>query len=534
MRTSPSLILRVQKRPFFSCPWLAGLVVIVLAVFSPSLHSGFVYDSEAEIVGWDFIHDPGNILAPLTFRLMGMGVLDYNRPVSVSSLMFDSMLWGKNPLGYHLTNILLHAVVTCLVFLLIRRFLSLNNTGGDPVWRNTVAFLATLIFAVHPLISETVCEPTYRRDILSALFGVTALMLAMRHQPGSKQGDALRMFLCPLLCLLAVGSKEVGVAVPALLVLYWILFRRAEPIKFWAWTLSSSIAVVFVFLVVRFAYANNNSEIVPIPPEYPGGSLGAALLIEPSILTCYLINFFWPLYLCADYNGYSVRFLPQALSFFVVAMVIISIGIWSMRDRRVLFGAGLIALCLLPVCNLVPIYHPMADRYLYLPLIGVSLLIAIALDRAWLAARNSRRIVAAVLVVLAAALLIPVTLEREQVWSNEISLWQDTLDRNPASFPARINLPEVLLEAGRLAEAKQQSEATLKTPYATTSWAWVDYALELNRLGDRPGAERAARRALEIQPDIGDAAKMIRTLQCPRAIAIEFAQLAASLPNAKS
>jgi len=164
-------------------------------------------------------------------------------------------------------------------------------------------------------------------------------------------------------------------------------------------------------------------------------------------------------------------------------------------------------------------------------LAGVALLIALALDGGWFELKYPRLAIWFGFVSLALGLLIPVTLQREQVWSSDVALWQDTLERNPASFPARANLPESLYNAGRISEAKEESEATLQTPYAKEPWIWVDYALELNRLGDRPGAEKAARHAIELKPDVIDTNKMIRTFQCLPNIAVEFAQLAASLPR---
>jgi len=510
---------------------LAGLLLIVLAVFTPSLQSDLVYDSATEIVQWNFIHEPGQILTPLTFQLMGLDVLDFNRPVAVTFLMFESMLWGKNPVGYHLTNIILHGLIVCLVFLLIRRFLSFGSGPCYSTRRDVIAFLVTLIFAIHPLVTEPVCEPSYCKDLLAALFGLTALMLAIRHDPGAKKGDVLRMFLCPLLCLLAIGSKEVGVAFPAILFLYWLIFRRTEPGRFWAWTLAGSFGVVIVFLIARFALAHNPSVIFVDPPHYPGDSLSAALVVEPRILAVYLINIFWPAYLCADYNGYSVKFLPLPFAMLILVPVILGLGWWSMKDRRILFGAGFIALCLLPTSNLVPIYHPMADRYLYLPLIGIVLLAGLALDRVWMIAKLSHMVAVSLLVLLLCAALITITLQREKVWSTGLALWRDTLERNPASLAGRTDYPEALLLAGRLTEARYQSEMTLRTPYVNIPLVWLDYALELNRLGDRAGAEQAARRALALKPDLVDTAKMIQTLQYRADIATEFAQLAASLPR---
>jgi protein O-mannosyl-transferase len=509
----------------------AALSVIVLAVFFQAVHFKFVYDSTMEIVVWDFIHEPGNILTPLTFQLMGMDVLDFNRPVAVAYLMFNSMLFGRDPYGYHLTSILLHITTTCLVFLLIRHFLFQKNDQPNATWRNLIAFLATLIFAIHPVITEAVCEPSYCKDLLAALFGLTALLLAVRHQPGFGNGDVLRMFLCPLLCLLAIGSKEDGVAFPALILLYWILFRRNEPEKFWMSTISSSVAVVVIFLIARFKLEHHPSEIFTDPPTYLDGSLGEALLIQPSILTLYLINIAWPMNLCADYNGYSTRDISLVFALLVLA-VVVSVAIWwSTKDRRVLFAFGLITFTLLPVCNLVPIYHPIADRYLYLPMAGVALLLALAANTPRLSATSFQRAAIVSVFLALICVLVPVAIAREKVWSSELALWQSTLETNPASFAARVNYPEALMLAGRLEDAKRESEATLQTPYATSPLPWFDYALELNRLGDRTAAEQAARKAIALQPDIADANKMVRTLQFPPDLAAEFAQIAASLPN---
>jgi tetratricopeptide (TPR) repeat protein len=464
---------------------------------------------------------------------MGMDVVDFNRPVAVTSLMFDSLVWGKNPFGYHLTNILLHLLVTCLVFLLIRHILALRNPSPDRTWSSLAAFLATLLFAVHPIVTEVVCEPANRKDLLAAAFGLGALQLAFRHNPETKRGDIVRIFLCVLLCLLAVGSKEVGAAFPAVLFLYWFLFRRGEPGPFWTWTLAGSTAVVAAFLIARFSLEHHPSEVFIDAPSYLGGSWVQALFIQPRILALYGFNLLWPLYLCADYNGYSVRHFPLPFSVALLAIFLAPLIWWARKDQRVLFGVGFALAALLPVCNLVPIYNPAADRYLYIPLAGLVLLPAIALDSRWATATSSRRWTAAALVLVLVALLIPITLQREKVWSSEIALWQDTLDRNPRSFHARVGLPESLLKAGRLTEAKAQLESTLQTPYANFPWVWFDYALILHRLGDLKASQQAAKRALELKPDIADAGKMVRTLQAEPDFEEEFVRLLPATPTPK-
>lgn len=510
--------------------WLAGLSVVALLLFAPTLNSGFAYDSEGQIFVGDFIHQPGNLLPALTFQVVGMDVLDFNRPVALVSLMFDSLAWGRNPFGYHLTNILLHVIATGLTFLLIRHVLAAGKTAcaNDPFRQNLSAFLATLLFAVHPLVTEAVCEPSNRKDLLATVFGLSALLVAARHSPSTGRGDPLRLVLSTFLTLLAVGSKELGVVVPVLLFLYWFLFRRQEPAKFWVGTILGSAVVVVAFLIARFSLAHRNSEIFLEPAAYPGGSLAQALLIQPCILTLYVTNVLWPVHLCADYTAYSVRYFPLPLSLFVLALIGAGLTWWSVRDRRALFAVGLIAAALLPVCNLVPIYRPAADRYLYLPLIGLAMLVAISLDSPWLSKKSFRRGTAAMIILLIASLLAWVTLQREGAWSSSLALWQDTLEANPRSSVALINLPESLLKAGRLQEAKTQYEAAFRTPYADWPWLWAGYALVLNRLGDPSHAAMAANRALALKPDMIETDKMVRTMQCERDFGEEFARLVAS------
>src|SRR5580658_8416471 len=96
-----------------SCPtllFMGILAMVVLSLFAPSLRSGFVYDSKLQVLIGDFIHQRANLLPVLTFQVISWDVLDFNRPVQLASLMFDSLVWGKNPFGYHLTNILLHLI----------------------------------------------------------------------------------------------------------------------------------------------------------------------------------------------------------------------------------------------------------------------------------------------------------------------------------------------------------------------------------------------------------------------------------------
>jgi hypothetical protein len=526
---------RKSARPSSRRPAGAGLILLALAaivftVFLPTLRSGFTYDSQGEIVMWAWLHDARNILTAVSFHIMTLDLLDFNRPVAVAWLMYNVMLFGPDPFGYHLTSVLLHVAVAGLVFLFIRHILVLARPQNDPARHDAPAFLATLLFALHPLVTEAVCEPANCKDSLAALFGLGAVLLAARHRLGFGPGDPARLLLVPFLCLLSIGSKEVGVAFPFLLGLYWLLFRRAERDWYWPGVTVGSGLVTVLFLAARFVYAHVPSEVFVHPPVYPGGTLlNTVFSVQPRIFALYLVNLVCPLWLCADYTSYSARWLPLGLSWPLILLVAAGLGWIAVKDRRAGLAVALIVGALLPVANLVPLFRPAADRFLYVPLIGVALLVALALDSNWLRETRLRRRLGVGALLLILGLLFPVTLQREQVWSSALCLWQDTLAKNPQSVSALVGLPEALQSAERWPEAKAASEKAIRTPAANWPWIWFDYAVELEKLGDHAGAERAARRAIELKPDIADRPKMVRTLQQSDEMMQAFAPIAARL-----
>ena len=513
-------------------PWmpLALLAVLVLALFAPTLKSGFAYDSAMQIDSGEFIHDRENLLPCLTFRIMAFDVLDFNRPVALTSFILDALVWDHDPFGYHLTNIVLHLIGTALVFLLIRHVLALNRTGIDPPRQTLAAFFAAALFAVHPLVTEAVCEPSNRKDLLALVFGLAAILIAARHDPATRRGDLVRLLLVGVLSLLSVGSKESGVAFPAVLLLYWFLFRRGEPRAFWFRALAASAFPVLAFVIARFALEHRVSAVFVDKPTYPFGSFLDFFLDQPRIYLLYLVNTVWPTQLCADYGLYSVRYLPFALALPVLLLLGAALAWWARRDPRVLFGAGLLILGILPASNLLPQYHPAADRYLYIPLAGAALLLAVGLDRLPLFRSTKRRWIPVAVLLVALGLLSWATVVREAVWTSQLALAEDTIKKNPQSEMAWLGLPEDFLKAGRLAEARIWYERALHTPVHNRPWLWAGYALCLDGLGDHTQALAAAHQALALKPDIADADKMVLTMQCESVFAHKFARLVASAP----
>jgi len=520
-----------EQQPPSPQPWrqAALLAGITFAAFSATLAADFVYDARLQILTDGFIHDWRNWPAVLTGRVLAMDVLDFNRPAMLASLMLDATIYGRDPFGYHLTSVLVHVANVLLVWLVIVALTRPRPGSATTPEASLVPPLAALLFAVHPLVAEAVCEPTFREDLLVACFSLAALVLAIRHDPAAAGGDWRRVGGCLILCLAAIASKEAGIVAPLFLGCFWWLFRRAEPGRFWAAAIGGSTLVAITFLGARFLLEPRASRIFESKPEVLGGSLTQALLIEPRILALDAQLVLFPANLCADYGLVSVSHLPLPLALAILASLAVAGTIASRHDRRLPFAIAMIVLPLVPVANLIPIYHPAADRYLYLPLAGVAVAVACLLDAPWLAGRDPVRRRAVVGCLAAVAILGLTCVRRQQVWSSELALWEDTQRRNPVSVTAALGLGEALREAGRLPEAAHATREALRLAGGRRGDAWATLALILDAQGRRPDAAEALATAIRIDPRLADPDARVASLALDRPTADELKRLLAAI-----
>ena len=504
-------------------PWQqsALLAGITFAAFFATLSADFVYDARMQILSGDFIHDWRNWPAVLTGRVLGMDVLDFNRPAMLASLMLDAAVWGRDPFGYHLTSVLVHVANVLLVWLVIREMTDAEG-GTEQV---LAPLLAALVFALHPIVTEAVCEPTFREDLLVALCTLSALVFAMRHDPATPGFDTRRAIGCTALCLLAIASKEAGIVAPMLLAAYWWLFRRGEPGRFWAVTIGSAKLVVVAFLAARFLLEPSPSSIFESKPEYPGGSLSQAILIEPRILALYAQLILFPINLSADYGLASVNHLPLPLALLLLTTIAVAGAIAVRHDRRLLFAYCMILLPLVPVANLIPIYRAAADRYLYLPMAGVALVVACLLDAPWLAGREQLRQRILVGCMAAVAAFGVFCIERQTVWANSLALWDDSYRKNPGSVTAATALGEALRETGRLPEAEQFTREAIRLSNGERGDVWATLALILDEQGRAADSAAALAKALEIDPRLSDPEARVKSLAMDRAMADDLKRL---------
>lgn len=460
--------------------WGVLLALVTMALYLPALGYDFVYDSAVQIQIDDFIHQPRHFLDVLSLRVLGMDVLDFNRPVNLFTLLVDALLWDKNPAGYRLTNLLLHGATV----LLLARWL---RAVTGQLWP---ALLAALAFAVHPLQCETVVEVGYREDLLATLFLLAGLNAAAAFAPGEKGKTWPPALLTLAGLFLAAASKETGIAGPPLLVVFWLLFRRNQSWRAWGLLATATTAAVGAFYALRFALEPKPSLIFTGLPQAIAPSGIDWLLVQSRIWSAEFLRVLWPTHLCADYGPYNLRNIDGTLalvSIFTLGIVQALLWIWN---RKTAMANAVIWAALLPVSNLVPIYHPMADRYLYMPLAGMALLLALALAglrQGVIRACGSAAMLAGI------AVLAALTLQQQTAWKDETALWRATARENPVSFNAWLGQGYACLDRGNPTEALAHFQHASALTHEKNAEVFAGMALACDALHQqRQAAEKLA------------------------------------------
>jgi hypothetical protein len=378
------------------------------------------------------------------------------------------------------------------------------------------AGLATLVFAVHPVNSEAVCLVSFREDLLALLFVLAGLNLASVH-PRAGIGRAVAVTGACVLCfLLAVASKENGAAGPFLLAAYALTSPDWRP-RWRAWGLLTGAALVAVlgFLWARFALAPSTSHIFTGSPSYLGGSFVQMLKLQPRIWALYAQFIVFPRGLCAHYGIHSLRHLGLAVSIVIVAAVVVGAAFFAWQRRSAVIGIAFVVFGLAPVSNLIPIYIPAADRYLYMPMAGVAICLGVLMTMiAGGRAAPWRRVLVPGVVVAVCAALAVVTVRRERVWGDSVRLWQDTAQKNPRSHTAANNLGYALYELGRYDEAAASWSRAIHVTGGRDPDSLAGLALALDALGRRRQAAEVLRKAIALDARYGDPDRLVAALVC--------------------
>jgi Flp pilus assembly protein TadD len=485
------------------------LVVVTLAVFWQVRNHEFLNYDDGAYVTENRQVQSGLTLRGVVWAFTTMDAANWH-PFTWLSHMLDCQLYGLNPAGHHLTNLVFHIVSTLLLFFVLERM-----TGR--VW--TSGFVAAL-FALHPLHVESVAWAAERKDVLSTFFWMLTMWMYVRYveKPG------LKRYLAVCLCFaLGLLSKPMLVTLPFVLLLldYWPLgrFQFGEGVVHYEAERSTkpddrkTSALRLIGEKVPLFLLSALSSIVTVVAQQRGGavisvetySIGSRIANALLSYTTYIEKMLWPSHLAIFYP-----YLDTFPTWKVVGSGLLLTGlsvlvIFSARRRPYLLVGWLWYLgTLVPVIGLVQVgSQAMADRYTYVPLIGLFIIVAEGVSDL-LGRWRHRRVVLSIVAGLLISILMILTTFQARHWQNDVTLFKHAAEVIADNHLGQSNLGAALFRQGKYQEAIVHSKEALRIK-PDSAEPHNNIGLSLARLGRHQEAIVHWEEALRIKPDFADA-----------------------------
>ncbi len=489
------------------CASVAILVVVTLAAFWRVTGQDFVHwDDKGHVFGNPYLQhiDRANLLhfwgqpyehlyIPLSYMAFALLCVIARMPrQDVSVTVVGTLL---NPHIFHIANLILHTGNALLVFALLRRLVSKMAPSVRSVYP---ALFGALVFSVHPLQVESVAWISELRGQLSSLFclgTVYAYISAIDHSRNAPWKTG-RYWLGLLASILGLLCKPSIITVGLLLVVIdrWI-FRRS-------WRAAITAASPWLVLAVPFVLLTQHAQ--PVTVEGGTGALWQRPFIAGDALGFYLAKFLAPIDLGIEYGRRPAYVLQHSWAYLTwIAPATVALTIFALRKRRPwLVAGGLLSLgVLLPVIGLVPFayqnYSTVADRYVYLAMLGPAVIVAMALAESIECGMAKP---AFSIVTIVVAVLVVLTVGQVRYWDSSATLFGHAIKINPNSYGLRTNYGISLDDLGRPAEAVAQYQAAVKIAPERPD-AWQDMGTSLRQEGRNDEAMACFQRAIKCDPD---------------------------------
>jgi Flp pilus assembly protein TadD len=486
-------------------PWLLGLflVVAISLTYSNTLHGAFQYDDYSDIKDNMSIRR----LWPLrdVFFVAGRGFM--TRPVANLTFALNYAMGGLNPFYYHLTNLGIHLGASLAFLGVVRRTLSLPQARERYASHiSTLSLVIAAIWALHPLQTESVSYITQRYESLMGLFVLLTFYCLLRttESPSPWKWEGL----ASLCCLLALGSKEVAVSAPILVLLFDRTFITGSFRKAWGehkvlygglLIAGLCFAFVQVYAMKRtWAGVGGQSETV---------SWWLYALNQPAVILHYLRLVIWPHPLSFDYFWPVVRGTKQLLPSILAVCTLLALTLWGVvRMPKMAFLATFFFFILAPTSSVMPILDLAVEHRMYLPTAPVIVMIVIGIYQ--LITRNNiiaasdssiSRLLIAVIVACSFSALCILTYLRNEDYQNPIDLWKSAVAQAPNNPRAHHNYAYNLSEAGFLDEALRQYAITIDLAPNIAIFQ-SNYGVLLGRVGRYQEALDHLRRAVQLDP----------------------------------
>lgn len=547
-----------ETDPKLNWKHLLIIFLVCLSVYSNTFFMGFVWDDLYQIQENLRIRSLENIPSFFTSEVWsgvkGQRVTPYYRPLFTLSLAADYFFWGEKPAGYHLTNILLHAaasiLVYCMTLLIIR--------AGIP------ALLAGLIFAVHPVHAEAVAWISGRAESLAALFMFSSLYLYFYYK---KKKRATYIALSFLFFFLALLSKETAITLPLIILIYEWCFGERQIKRKILWPVLYGLAILPYLLLRSLLLAITHWGHDPVSWRIYTG-FGLVLEYVRLLILPFHLKVFYDIIIKKAFSVSDVL-IPLLLVGGIFALTFLV----RRYDRRLFFSILWVFITLLPVSGIYTLIHPspMAERYLYIPSAGLSMAAAVLFlllmnrvteEKTVSEHHGSGQFLTKVFRVaprlsqffIVALIIIPIFIlnfVRNRVWSDQnhfvmqrvedapnypgshfdvglMFLKQDQVDNAAIEFrkalaldpdyaEARDSLGLIYLKRGQLNEAAKELQSAISIE-PRFGGAHINLGIVYGREGKINDAEREFQIALKIDPDDTEALNNLAALHTDQGV----------------
>ncbi|MDO8743495.1 MAG: tetratricopeptide repeat protein [Candidatus Brocadiaceae bacterium] len=438
----------------------ALITVLPVLIYLNSLGNTFVYDDYLTITNNYFIREWRYLSAFFSQKYFAISNELTYRPIVTLSYFVDYALWQLRPWGYHLTNLIIHTLNVYLVYF----------TAYHLFKNRITAFISCLLFSVHPIFSEAVNAVSYREDLLSASFLLVAFILFIQYNKSTNRRYFIIWYALSLLTyLLAMLSKETAFVLPFLILSYELIFQKNHIVNLHNRTrrlvanYAGYLAIGGFYLFLRFYLFHNSGESV----GYPGNSVFVNFIMMTKVLGYYVKLLFIPVPLNADYIV-PLTFSPADAAFVISITLLIITAILLIKKCRLssiwTFSTIWFFVTLLPVLNIIPINNIIAERYLYIPGIGFTMLFGSLLTHR-ISEHGIYKLFRIGLIAVVCLLFVWGTVSRNKIWLNEFTFSTETIRRSPASFRVYNDLGFFYYHNGSIDAAIQAFKDSIKIRY---------------------------------------------------------------------
>ncbi len=451
-----------QKNSLLAVLVLAVLAATILA-YLPALEAGFYFDDKGNILDATSLHWTELSWVGLK-RAIAHGAMPA-RPVANLSIALNHLLWGKQPKGYHLVNIFIHlACGLALVWVSSLLAREGKDEAEEPNRTRVAALSAAALFLLHPLNIQAVTYVVQRMTSLATLFSLLSFGCYLAARRATLAGRRRGLFLASFVCwLLALGSKEIALALPAVLVAYEACFRREywrQRFEKWRGPSRALVGGAGLLGIVLIGYllleVYDVGERLRWNGVFPGREFTGfqRVLTQARVQLLYLSLLVWPvpsrLNLDHDFIVSTSLFTPWTTPLAILFWLGVAVSAVLLARARPRYGFPVLAYLVLHAIESAPIDLELVfEHRMYLPMDGlVFLLTNFLVDM-----KRSQRYRPWIAIGLVAVALGCATYMRNRVWRDRVTLWTDVVNKSPKKPRGYNNLGSAYFDKGRYEKA---------------------------------------------------------------------------------